>query len=146
MGLDDALPIILWCKYFIKAQGYTVEHNIVHQDNKSTLLLARNGKLSSGKRTRHIKARYFNITDKVESRDVELVYEPTETMWSDVLTKPKQGQHFREFRRVLMNVSANYDDDIERQRTHPDLLPREGDVLDVDTLTSAAQALMTTEN
>ena len=45
-----------------------------------------------------------------------------------------------------MNVPANYDDDIERQRTHPDLLPREGDVLDVDTLTSAAQALMTTED
>ena len=40
VGLDDALPIILWCKYFIEAQGYTVEHNIVHQDNKSTLLLA----------------------------------------------------------------------------------------------------------
>ena len=35
VGLDDALPIILWCKYFIEAQGYTVEHNIVHQDNKS---------------------------------------------------------------------------------------------------------------
>jgi len=94
VGLDDSLPLILWGKYFLEAQGYTVEHNIVRQDNKSTLLLARNGKFSSGKRTKHIKARYFNITDKVDSGDLELRYEPTESMWSDILNKPKQGQAF----------------------------------------------------
>ena len=44
-------------------------------------------------------------------------------MWSDVLTKPKQGIAFREFRGQLMNVSQDYDDDVERLNTHPDLLP-----------------------
>ena len=39
-GFDDALPQILWERYFIEAQGYTVEHNILLQDNKSTILLA----------------------------------------------------------------------------------------------------------
>ncbi|EJK66514.1 hypothetical protein THAOC_12565, partial [Thalassiosira oceanica] len=43
VGLDDALPLILWSRYFMEAQGYTIEHNIVNQDNKSTLMLARNG-------------------------------------------------------------------------------------------------------
>ena len=124
VGLDDALPLILWTRYFMEAQGYTIEHNIVRQDNKSTLLLARNGRFSSGKRTKHIKARYFNIADKVSTGDIEMAYEPTESMWADVLNKPKQGKAFREFRAFLMNVPANYDDDIERiaeaQQQSPD--------------------------
>ena len=28
VALDDALPLILWCLYFIEAQGYSVEQNI----------------------------------------------------------------------------------------------------------------------
>jgi hypothetical protein len=37
VGVDDALPLILWARYFIEAQGYTVEQNILFQDNKSTI-------------------------------------------------------------------------------------------------------------
>ena len=45
VGVDDLLPEMLWTKYFIEAQGYGVEHNIIHQDNESTLrmlIMARN--------------------------------------------------------------------------------------------------------
>jgi hypothetical protein len=59
VGVDDAMAWILWCKYFIEAQGYTVEQNILYQDNKSTILLATNGRWSSSKRTKHIKSWYF---------------------------------------------------------------------------------------
>ena len=31
--IDDALPWILWTRYFIEAQGYTVDQNILFQDN-----------------------------------------------------------------------------------------------------------------
>ena len=61
--MDDALPMMLWCKYFIEAQGYTVEHNILYHDKKSTVLLAKNGQMSSSKRTEHIKTRYFLVKD-----------------------------------------------------------------------------------
>ena len=44
-------------------------------------------------------------------------------MWSDILTKPKQGKAFREFRGQLMSVPEDYDDKIEHLNTHPDLLP-----------------------
>ena len=40
IGIDDALPYIMWGLSFIKAQGYEVTHNILYQDNKSTILLA----------------------------------------------------------------------------------------------------------
>jgi hypothetical protein len=33
VGVDNAMAWILWCKYFIEAQGYTVEQNILYQDN-----------------------------------------------------------------------------------------------------------------
>jgi hypothetical protein len=123
VGVDDAMPWILWCKYFIKAQGYTVEQNILYQDNKSTILLATNGRWSSGKRTKHIKSRYFFVKDKVESGDLEIQHMPTDRMWSDVLTKPKQGRGFREMRATLMNVPVEYDDETERLDTPACLLP-----------------------
>ena len=44
-------------------------------------------------------------------------------MWLDILTKPKQGKAFQEFRGRLMNVPEDYDEKIEYLNTHPDLLP-----------------------
>ena len=44
VGVDDLLPTILWTKHFIEAQGYDIEHIIIHQDDKSTLRMLINGK------------------------------------------------------------------------------------------------------
>ena len=44
IGIAVALGIILWTKYFMEAQGYTIDTNILFQDNKSTILLATNGR------------------------------------------------------------------------------------------------------
>ena len=79
--------------------------------------------MSSSKRTKHIKARYYFIKDKVEEGEVEVQYCPTDKMWSDVLNKPKQGLPFRTDRAMLMNIPVNYDDDEERAKTHAKLLP-----------------------
>jgi hypothetical protein len=57
------MPIITWTWYFLLEQGYGVVENLLLQDNKSLILLERNGKASSGKRTRHINIRYFFITN-----------------------------------------------------------------------------------
>jgi hypothetical protein len=123
VGIDDALPTILWTRYFIESQGYSVEQNIMYQDNKSTILLANNGRWSSSKRTKHIKSRFFYIKDKVDSGEVSIEHRPTEKMWSDVLTKPKQGTGFRTDRAELQNCDIDYDDEKERLRTDPRCLP-----------------------
>ena len=83
--------------------------------------------MSSSKKTKHIRHRFFLIKDRVESGDVEIAYEPTGSMWSNILTKPKQGSVFRKFRGNLMNVPTDYDDEAERLRTHRLLLPTEED-------------------
>ena len=45
----DSVTILLWSKYFIEAQCYTVEINIIYHDNKLTIFL-KNGRISSSKR------------------------------------------------------------------------------------------------
>ncbi len=54
VGVDNMMPIVVWSWYFLMAQGYGVTQNLLLQDNPSSILLERNGKASSGKRTRHI--------------------------------------------------------------------------------------------
>ena len=46
-------------------------------------------------------------------------------MWCDLLTNPKQGDTFSLDRSHLMNVTIDYDDDVERRRNHPSLVPEE---------------------
>jgi hypothetical protein len=141
VGIDDALPLILWARYFIEAQGYTVEENILFQDNKSTILLANNGRWSSGKRTKHIKSRYFYIKDKVDSGEVSIEHRPTDEMWSDVLTKPKQGcKGMKSDRAMLMGCDEDYDDEKERLRTHPKLLPKPEGPVDPETVAGTITA------
>ena len=37
IGVDDALPQMLWALYFIEVQGYTVKKNELLQDNQSAI-------------------------------------------------------------------------------------------------------------
>jgi hypothetical protein len=110
IGLFDKVSDILWTRYFLEAQGYKIRTNIVYQDNMSTLSLAKNGSLSSSKRTKHIKAKYFFIKHYHNAGDLDLQYCPTEQMWADVLTKPLQGIKFRLLRSFLMNCPVDYSD------------------------------------
>ena len=48
VGADDVATQILWMKHFMEAQGYTIEENILHQYNKSTILLQENGRKVPG--------------------------------------------------------------------------------------------------
>ena len=124
VGTHDFLGKIMWAKYFIEAQGYTVDQNIVYQDNQATLTLMTNGRLSSTKRTKHIHARYFLVKDLIDRGEVEVKYAPTDEMWSDVFTKPLMGKKWREMRAKTMNCGVNYDNEAEAKIMHPDLLPK----------------------
>jgi hypothetical protein len=109
VGVNDLMPQILWTRYFLEAQGYDISESIVHQDNKSTILLAENGKASSGRRTRHINIRYFFVKDRVASGEVKIEYCPTEDMMADFFTKPLQGALFVKMRNRIMNANPLID-------------------------------------
>lgn len=59
VGVDDGMPIILWTRQFLIEQGFNLKDNVVYQDNQSAILLERNGRTSSGRRTRRVNIRYF---------------------------------------------------------------------------------------
>lgn len=98
------MPSILWTRYFLKSQGYKVSDNIIFQDNKSTMLLERNGKASSSKRTKHINIHYFFITDRISKGEVCVKWCPTAEMVADFMTKPLQGSTFKRFRDLIMGA------------------------------------------
>ena len=103
IGADDSSIMILWTKLFIEAQGYKVEKNILYQDNRSAILLEKNGKKSSSQRTRHLNIRYFFLTDQVEKKNLEIDYCPTDEMTVDYMSKPLQGEKINKFRADIMN-------------------------------------------
>jgi hypothetical protein len=74
------------------------------------MLLEQNGKASSSKRTKHINVRYFFVKDKIAKGEIELEHCPTEVMWADMNTKPKQGRAWIVFRSMLMGIPDNYND------------------------------------
>ena len=84
----------LWLLHFIQVQGYKVECVGLYQDNISTQLLIKNGKTSSGKKTKHIKAKFFFIKDRVDDGEILVMDCLTEEMWADIMTKPLQGTVF----------------------------------------------------
>ncbi len=92
-----------------------MDEYVIFQDNMSALSLEKNGRILSSKRTKHIKAKFFLIKDYYEAGEIDVRYCPTDVMWAVVLTKPLQGQKFRDMRAFLQNCSRSCDDDIELQ-------------------------------
>jgi hypothetical protein len=56
ISLHDKLPDVIWTKYFIECQVYEIDEYVIFQDNMSALSLEKNGRISSSKRTKHVKA------------------------------------------------------------------------------------------
>ena len=98
------MPHILWMNYFLNWQGYNAKDTILYQDNKSEILLEKNGNNSSSKRTKHIVIRYYFIADRVKADELDIEYCPTGDMVSDYFTKPLQGKKFTKFRKKIMNL------------------------------------------
>ena len=103
VGVDDMMSKILWTRYFIEAQGYSVGPSIIYQDNQSTILLENNGHASS-KQTKHVNVWYFFVTDQIKSNEVKVEYCPTTQMKADFFTKPLQAQLFYALQAEILNI------------------------------------------
>ncbi len=60
----------------------------------SAMSLEKNGRVSSSKRTKHIKAKIFLIKDYYDAEEMDIKFCPTDKMWDGILTKPFQRQKF----------------------------------------------------
>ena len=115
VGVYDVLPQILWTKKFLEDQGVGIKDTILYQDNMSSILLERNGRQSSTKRTKHMDIRYFYIGDHIQSKTLSLQHCPTDEMLADYFTKPLQGSLFIRLRNYIMGAEfANGDSQTQR--------------------------------
>ena len=113
VGVSDFLPNMIWARMFLEAQGFQIEENILYQDNQSAILIEKNGRRSSGQKTKHMDNRFFWIKDRVESEGIKIEYCPTAQMLADFFTKPLQGNLFRTFRDIVMgykHIMSLHDD------------------------------------
>ena len=101
VGAEDATTIMLWTKLFMEEQGYKIDENILHQDNKSAILLEKNGRKSAGKQSHALNIQKFFISDQVNQRNLNVQYCPTDEMIDDSMTKPLQGSRFLKFQKAV---------------------------------------------
>ena len=102
VGVHDVLPQVLWTRYFLQHQGITIIENKLYQDNRSAMLLKKNGVESRSKRTQHINIRVFFIKDCITAGELELQYCPTDEMVGDFFPEPLQGKKVFHFRKFIM--------------------------------------------
>ena len=93
-AIDDAMEQVLWTRHFLAEQGQYVPTTTIYQDNKSTILLAENGRASSSKRTRHLNVQYYLVTDQIKKGYVKVAFCPMAEMLADFFTKPLQDALF----------------------------------------------------
>ena len=105
ISVDDKISKIVWSRRFTEAQGFNVNLNIVFQDNATTIKLAENGKLSSGKRTRHFDILLFHVSDLISRKEVAITHCRTEKMLADYFSKPLVGKLFFMTRSDVMNIA-----------------------------------------
>ena len=108
VAVHDILPMAIWTRKFLEAQGYKVTDNVVYQDNQSAILLEENGRKSCGRRTRHLDIRYFYAADLVTQKELRIEFCPTGQMLADFFTKPLQGSAFRRMRDLILNTQQPY--------------------------------------
>ena len=41
VGIDNLMPQIIWDRYFLEAQGFTVNDNVVYEDNQSEIKMGK---------------------------------------------------------------------------------------------------------
>jgi hypothetical protein len=101
VALSDHYGMGIWSRELLTSLGFKVLPTVVAQDNMSTITLATKGR-STADSTRHISIRYFFIKNRIEEGEIILEYVPTKDMVADILTKPLQGNQFRQLRAILL--------------------------------------------
>ena len=70
---------------------------MLYRDNQNVMLLEKNGRAWSSKRTQHINIRYFFLADQIAAGELKGEYCPTGEILADFFTKPLQGSLFMKF-------------------------------------------------
>ena len=59
VGESECIPCNLWLTLFVLAQGYEIKDDVLCQENKSTMIMLKNGRNSCTGNSRYIDIRIF---------------------------------------------------------------------------------------
>src|SRR5271163_474887 len=103
MALTHATKEAMWLRSLLKELEFGEEEYItattIYEDNQSSIALAKNPVHHA--RTKHIDIQHHFIREKVDSKEIELIYLPTDDMHADTLTKPLPFPKFAKFRHAM---------------------------------------------
>ena len=101
----------------MEEQGYKIDENVLYKDNKSAILLEKNGRKSAGKKSHALNVQYFFISDQVQSHalnvqyffisdqanqgNLNVQYCPMDEMIGDLMIKPLQGSKSLKFQKAI---------------------------------------------
>jgi hypothetical protein len=105
MALCQTGKEAIWIQKLFKELGLKDIETCLLEDNQGCLALAKNP--INHARTKHIDVQYHFIREKVEQKEFNLEYCPTDKMLADVLTKPVAKQQFQKLRDALHIYSAS---------------------------------------
>ena len=111
VSIVDVLSIMMWTEFYRITGVHIIENNRLCQDNESTILLVKDGCMSVGKNSNHIKNQCFLITDKVAQGNLKIIRKRSEEIWANTNTKSFQGEICRLFRSMFIGIPVDYDDD-----------------------------------
>ena len=90
----------VWCSRQLKELGYPLKDPLkIYGDNSGCVALAKNPEFHA--RTKHIEIQHHFIRERVEAKEVQLRWVPTERMVADVLTKSLGRGPFERARDML---------------------------------------------
>jgi len=107
VAIDDVMGQILWTHHFLAAQWEFVPTTTIYQDNKSTIVLAENGRTSSSKTMRHLSVSYYFVTDQIKKGHVKVAFYPMQNMLADFFMKPLQGALFVHMQEKIFILPAS---------------------------------------
>lgn len=113
MALVETAKEAVWCARFLAELGYRKGESpvLLRADNQGSISLSKNPEFH--KRTKHIEIKWHWIREVVESGRIKIEYISTKSMIADGLTKPLNGQLFKDFKIMMGMRTVNM-----RQRSH----------------------------
>ena len=108
--------LVEWAREMLDEMGYSQKKVPMLVDSTCAMQMVKQG-TGSFKRAKHIKVRYFWLKDLIDKGMLELIYEPTDELVADILTKPLTGWKFQYLLRKLLgwNIEMHYGSDINEE-------------------------------
>ena len=102
IALSDIVSLTIWVRDLLKSMGMHNGQPVkIYEDNKAAINLVSDG-ASTTERTRHVHIRNNFIGQFIESKDIRVIYCPTNKMIADIFTKPLDKAQFCFLRDYLM--------------------------------------------